>query len=253
MTHASLFTGIGVFDKAAQDIGWELIFQCEIDNFCSNILNQNFPGVKNLGDINNAKTKSYNNTIDIISGGFPCQDISISGLGEGIFGKRSGLWSQFARIIEETNPKYVVIENSPQLLKRGFEKVLHDLSEIGYDAEWECLSASEFGFDHKRERLFIIAYPNAQRRRGILHGIKRSRKEANKKETTLDTQCNPFLRFEQRYSKPAVFGMDDGSATRLDVIKRLGAIGNAVVYDIAYQIFNIINEFEKKEFLISKI
>ena len=239
-THASTFTGIGVFDLAAQEAGYNNIFQVEIDKWCQKILNERFPTTDKYSDINEFNATKYRGTIDILSGGFPCQDISISGRGEGINGTRSGLWSQLCRIISESLPGFALIENSPQLLKKGFEKVLYDLSEIGYNAEWECFFASEFGKYHARERLYILAYPNVQGRTGVLHYIKRSLAEENKKANTLDSQCCSFLQFEQRFSEPPVFRVDDGLAKRLDVVKRLGACGNAVVKDIPLRIFKTL-------------
>lgn len=240
MTHSSVFTGIGVFDLAAQEAGLENIFQVEIEEWCHEILKQHFPNTDKYFDVKDFKAKKYRGAIDILSGGFPCQDISISGRGEGINGSRSGLWSELCRIIQESLPGYALIENSPQITKKGFEKILHDLHQIGYDAEWENFFASEFGKYHHRERLYILAYPNVQRRRGILHYVKRSLAEENSKTDSLDSQCSPFLRFEERFGEPPVFGVVDGLAKRLDVIKRLGACGNAVVKDIPLKIFKTI-------------
>lgn len=237
MTHGSLFTGIGVFDLAAEEAGLKNVFQVEIDQWCQKVLNKNFPTTDKYFDINEFNGKKYRSTIDFLSGGFPCQDISISGRGEGINGSRSGLWGQLYRVISETLPRYVLIENSPQLLKKGFERVLYDLSEIGYNAEWECFFASEFGKYHKRERLFVLAYPIAQRRTGVLHYIKRCLFEENAKTNALGSHRSPFLRFEQRFSEPAVLRVDDGLAKRLDALNRLGACGNAVVKDIPLRIF----------------
>lgn len=245
MNHGSLFTGVGIFDLAAQEAGLKNVFQVEKDKWCQKILEQNFPVTDKYLDINDFNATKYKGTIDVISGGFPCQDISISGRGEGIFGARSGMWMQFSRVISEVLPRYVIIENSSQITRKGFEKVLYDLSRFGYDAEWESFFASEFGKYHHRKRTFILAYPKVQRRRGFLHYIKRSLLEKNKKTYALDTQCNPFLQFEKMYSEPAVFRVDDGIAKRLDVIKRLGACGNGVVKDIPLEIFKIINNEEQ--------
>ncbi|AZB23608.1 DNA (cytosine-5-)-methyltransferase [Chryseobacterium bernardetii] len=242
MKHASLFTGIGSFDLAAKEVGFENIFQVEIDKWCHKVLNKNFPNTKKYYDIKQFDGSIYKGTIDIISGGFPCQDISISGRGAGINGTKSGLWSELCRVISEVLPGYTLIENSPQITKKGFEKILYDLHEIGYDAEWENFYASEFGKYHHRERLYILAYPNAQRRRGILHYIKRSLAEKNSKTNTLDSQCSPFLQFEQRFGEPPVFGVVDGLAKRLDSRKRLGGCGNAVVKDIPLRIFKEIKD-----------
>jgi DNA (cytosine-5)-methyltransferase 1 len=240
MKHGSLFSGIGGFDLAAEWMGWENVFQVEIDKYCTKVLEKNFPNTKRYGDIKEFDGTKYRGLIDIISGGFPCQNISISGRGEGIYGAKSGLWKEYYRIIKEIHPKYAVIENSPNLLKKGFEQILYDLSKIRYDAEWQCFCASDFGFPHERERLFIIAYPIIQRWRGILYLLKRSIIEKNKETNSLDTSCHPFLRFEERIGEPPVLRVDNGLSKRLDIIKRLGGLGNAIVPQIAYEIFKAI-------------
>ena len=98
--------------------------------------------------------------VDVLCGGFPCQDISLAGKGAGIDGARSGLWSEYARLIGELRPRYVVVENVSALLGRGLGRVLGDLAEIGYDAEWDCLPASAVGAPHRRDRFWLVAYPN---------------------------------------------------------------------------------------------
>ena len=100
--------------------------------------------------------------IDVLCGGFPCQDLSVAGKGAGIDGARSGLWSEYARLIGELRPRYVIVENVPALLGRGLGRVLGDLSALGYDAEWDCLPASAFGAPHRRDRIWIVAYPGSE-------------------------------------------------------------------------------------------
>lgn len=242
MTHSSLFSGIGGFDLAAEWMGWENTFHCEINHFCQRILKHYWPNAISYEDIKSADFTVHRGTIDVLSGGFPCQDISISGQGIGIFGTRSGLWAEYYRAICEILPGCVVIENSPQLIRKGFEKVLSDLSDIGYNAEWEIISASDVGMPHIRKRLWVVAYPSVQRRPGVLHMLKRSIVEKNRQTNPLDTQSHPFLRFEERYSQPAVFGMDDGISKRMDIVKWLGAFGNAVVPQVVYEIFKVIEK-----------
>jgi DNA (cytosine-5)-methyltransferase 1 len=96
--------------------------------------------------------------VDVLCGGFPCQDLSYAGKGAGIDGERSGLWSEYARLIRELRPRYVVVENVPALLGRGLGRVLGDLAACGYDAEWDCLPASAFGAPHRRDRVWVVAY-----------------------------------------------------------------------------------------------
>ena len=105
-----------------------------------------------------SKTVSYCSDIDLICGGFPCQDISVAGKGAGIGGSRSGLWTEYARIIGEVRPRYVIVENVAALLDRGLERVLGDLAALGYDAEWHCIPASAVGAPHRRDRVWIVAY-----------------------------------------------------------------------------------------------
>ena len=161
MTHGSLFSGIGGFELGAKRAGIKTIWNCEINPFCRKVLKKHFPETRQYTDITTLKNPPY---VDIISGGFPCQDISIANpKGEGLDGKRSGLWKEMFRIICEARPSYVLIENSPQLLRKGFSTLLQSLSEAGYDAEWQCLQARDFNLPHKRERLFIICYATCLR------------------------------------------------------------------------------------------
>lgn len=128
MTHGSLFSGIGGFETGAEWVGIETLWNCEIEPFQRSILKKHFPNTKQYEDIKELSNPGY---VDIISGGFPCQDISIAGKGVGITGSRSGLWSEMHRVIREVRPRYVIIENSPMLLVRGFERVLCDLPKQG--------------------------------------------------------------------------------------------------------------------------
>jgi DNA (cytosine-5)-methyltransferase 1 len=245
MTHGSLFNGIGGFQLAAYWMGWENIFHCEIDQFCNKVVKQHFPESICYEDITDTDFTLWAGRIGILSGGFPCQDISESGKGAGITGQKSGLWSHFFRAIDEIRPGYALIENSHNLTRKGLEKVLYDLSEIRYNAEWTDIRASDIGACHKRARLFILAYPTSQRRQGILYHIKKCIIEKNKSRYSLDSSCSPFLQFEQSIGEPAVFGVADGVSKRLDVVNRLGAAGNAVMPQIAYEIFKAIELFEK--------
>ena len=104
--------------------------------------------------------------VDIICGGFPCQDISVAGKGAGIEGSRSGLWSEYARIISEVRPRYVIVENVAALLGRGLERVLGDLAALGFDAEWHCIPASAVGAPHRRDRVWIVAYAGSEQHKG---------------------------------------------------------------------------------------
>lgn len=156
LTLGSLFSGIGGFELAAQREGIETLWSCEIEKFQRQILTQHFSNTQIYEDINylpNLRQPS------IICGGFPCQDISLSGSGVGISGERSGLWKKMLGLCRDLRPQYIVIENSPMLVSRGLETVLNDIAQIGgYVAEWQSISNATFGYPHKRERLYLIAH-----------------------------------------------------------------------------------------------
>lgn len=141
MKVGSLFSGAGLGDLGYLMAGFDIQWQVEIDEKCLEILELRFPDAKRYKDIKRIDPKELE-PVDVLTGGFPCQDISVAGKGEGINGERSGLWKEYLRIICGIRPKYVVVENVPALLYRGMETLLGDLARVGYDAEWEVLSAS---------------------------------------------------------------------------------------------------------------
>ena len=155
-----LFSGIGGFSLAASWV-WqdelEIAGFCEIDKYAQKVLQKNFPGVPIHEDITKLDGKDFKN-IDLITGGFPCQDISVAGKGAGIEGSRSGLWSEMHRIIGEVRPRFALIENVPMLTIRGGTRVISDLAEIGYDAEWTIMGADDVGAWHRRKRIWIVCY-----------------------------------------------------------------------------------------------
>jgi hypothetical protein len=157
----SLFAGIGGFDLAARWMGWETVWFSEVDEYAAARLAEHFPGVPNHGDITQIDFAAVE-PIDMLCGGFPCQDVSQAGPRVGIEGARSGLWTHYARAIRDLRPRYAVVENTPGLLHRGMGRVLGDLAELGYAAEWAVLSAGELGAPHLRERVWIVAYPEHQ-------------------------------------------------------------------------------------------
>lgn len=154
-----LFSGIGGFSLGLENLGrFETIAFCEIDPFCQKILKKHWPLVPILNDVRTANFKEIH--AEIITGGFPCQDISNSGRREGITGSRSGLWSEIRRAICDVRPQFAILENVAALSYRGLDTVLSDLAKIGYCAQWHCISASAFGAVHHRDRIWIIAYPH---------------------------------------------------------------------------------------------
>jgi DNA (cytosine-5)-methyltransferase 1 len=163
MTFGSLFAGIGGMDLGLERAGMECRWQVEIAPYCRRVLAKHWPQVRRHDDVRTFPPDSGAEWgVDLIAGGFPCQDVSLAGKGAGIDGERSGLWSQFRRIIRLLRPRFVFVENTPGLLApgRGFGRVLGDLAESGYDAEWQSLPAGAFGAPHIRDRVFILAYPD---------------------------------------------------------------------------------------------
>lgn len=162
----SLFSGIGGLDWGLESAFAEaglaprVLWQVEQAEFPRRVLAKHWPHAdRSITDVR-AATLSVLAPVDVICGGFPCQDLSYAGKGAGLEGERSGLWSEYIRIIRELRPRIVVVENVSALLARGFGVVLGDLAQAGYDASWRCIRASDLGAPHRRERLFIVAYPS---------------------------------------------------------------------------------------------
>ena len=161
MTFGSLFAGIGGFDLGLERAGMECRWQVEIDEYCRRVLEKHWPNIPKFGDIRELRGDELE-PVDLICGGFPCQDISRTGKLEGITGERSGLWSNFFNVVCRLRPRIILVENTPGLLDGPLGTVLGDLASIGYDTEWHCLSACTFGAPHTRERVFIVAHPEGQ-------------------------------------------------------------------------------------------
>ena len=160
MNVLDLFSGIGGFSLGLERAGMKTVAFCEIDKKAQLVLKKHWPSVPIFEDVSTLKREDISEKVDVICGGFPCQDISLAGRGEGLAGARSGLWFQFHRLIEEIKPRYAIIENVSALRSRGLDEVLRSLSEIGYDAECHCIPASAIGAPHRRDRIWIVAYPN---------------------------------------------------------------------------------------------
>lgn len=176
----SLFAGIGGFDLGLERTGgFETVAFCEIDPFCQKVLAKHWPNVPCFSDVRELRGDQVG-AIDVICGGFPCQDLSTAGKQAGMGeGTRSGLWSEIVRLAGELRPSFIIVENVTALLRgpsdrpgRWFGRVLGDLAEIGYDAEWHCIPASYIGACHHRDRAWILAYPAQERQpeaRGFRH------------------------------------------------------------------------------------
>ena len=162
MNELALFAGAGGGILGGKLLGWTTVCAVERDAYAAQVLAQRqndgilepFPI---WSDVTSFDGKPWAGIVDVVSGGFPCQDISAAGKGAGIDGERSGLWKEFARIISEVRPRYAFVENSAMLTTRGLGVVLADLAEMGFNAEWGVLSASDVGANHQRERIWILA------------------------------------------------------------------------------------------------
>ena len=158
ITIGSLFSGIGGLELGLEWAGLgPVLWQVEQDAFCSQVLARHWPDAVRHPDVR-AVGASNLEPVDLICGGFPCQDISFAGRGAGLGGARSGLWFEYLRIVRELRPRFVVVENVPALVGRGIDAVLGGLAEGGYDARWDCVRASDVGAPHRRERVFIVAH-----------------------------------------------------------------------------------------------
>ena len=159
MTFGSLFAGIGGMDLGLERAGMECRWQVEIDPYATRVLANHWPHVRRHDDVRTFPPDDGTDwRVDLIAGGFPCQDISSAGKRLGIEGPQSGLWSEYARVIGELRPRYALVENVSALLVRGLDAVLGTLATLGYDAEWTCLPAAAVGAPHIRDRVFILAY-----------------------------------------------------------------------------------------------
>ena len=162
MNELALFAGAGGGILGGHMLGWRTVCAVEWEAYPASVLvaRQNdkiLPPFPIWDDVQTFDGKPWQGIVDVVSGGFPCQDISAAGGGAGIDGKKSGMWREMARIIGEVRPRYAFVENSPMLTSRGLGTVLRDLAEMGYDAEWGVLGAADIGANHQRDRIWIIA------------------------------------------------------------------------------------------------
>jgi len=262
------FAGIGGFSYASEKLvgGFKTTQFIEINPFCQKILNKHWSHVPIHDDITTftAKPREF----DIITGGFPCQDISVAGLQKGITKEtRSGLFYELIRVIRMVRPKYVVLENVAAILNRGLDIVLRELSEAGYDAEWAVISASSLGACHRRSRWWLVAYPNIKQgsrtesqiqtgrnstfssvtSNSNSKGMERRIKSINTKlqKTRFTWKSNtPYLspNWKSYVSESVLCRGDDGLRGRMD---RLKSLGNSVVPQVAAIPLQRILDLEK--------
>jgi DNA (cytosine-5)-methyltransferase 1 len=173
MTFGSLFAGIGGFDLGLERAGMVCKWQVEIDPWCRKVLTKHWPHVPKYEDVREVGAHNLER-VDLLCGGFPCQDASLGqtqwGKRTGIDGSRTGLWREIARLADEIRPRVLLLENVPGLLSAGFGRVLGDVAALGFNAEWRCIPASKAGFPHRRDRLWIVAYAGGERLSGHYEG-----------------------------------------------------------------------------------
>ncbi|MDB4312028.1 DNA cytosine methyltransferase [bacterium] len=208
-----LFSGVGMMAYGMEKAGHEVVAFCEIEPFPRKVLNKHWPAVpvyEDVRELNRERLeKDGTGSIGIITGGFPCQDISVAGKQSGIDGKRSGLWSECARLTGELRPKYVIWENVGALLSGGdlvdtangpvyrtwFGRILRDMAEIGYDCEWHCIPAGNpnglsAGAPHRRERVWIMAYPGHHESQGREESSSDNERRSGESENVADSNVN---------------------------------------------------------------
>lgn len=271
-----LFSGIGGFSLGLERTGgFKTVAFCEIDKKAQLVLRKHWPDTPIFNDVC-ALTGDLLNAaqlhVDVIAGGFPCQDISLAGKGAGLAGERSGLWAEFHRLIREIKPCYAPIENVSALRSRGLEDVLWSLFEIGYNAEWHCIPASAIGAPHRRDRIWIVAHPRHRGWRNVCPSKEQKNEERERSKNTdkvggssaksafaADALCQGLER--QRalsgriaqelkntsYARwwnlePAVGRVAHGISGRVDRLKQLG---NAVVPQIPQLLGQAILDFER--------
>lgn len=255
LTFGSLFAGIGGIDLGFERAGLTCKWQVEIDDYARKVLAKHWPTVRRHDDVRTWPTADAQR-VDVIAGGFPCQDISYAGKGAGLGGERSGLFFELIRIVREMGPRFVVLENVAALLTRGLGDVLGTLASVGYDAEWNCIPAATVGAPHIRDRVFVLGYANGRRResweqagQAARHGLSAcatgfnasSMADASKPGLSPSERQAVFgngRREERRTTtecgwwsvEPAVGRVAHGIPSRVD---RLKGLGNAVVPQVA--------------------
>jgi DNA (cytosine-5)-methyltransferase 1 len=259
LNELALFAGAGGGILGGHLLGWRTVCAVEWEPYPASVLcaRQNdgvLPPFPIWDDVQTFDGKPWQGIVDVVSGGFPCQDISAAGKGVGIDGERSGMWGQMARIIHEVRPKFVFVENSPMLTSRGLGRVLGDLAAMGFDARWGVLGAADVGANHQRNRIWIVAKWSGQLSHAQHNRVRRweQQSESIKKEnvvyTYLSRKIKPiastegFTRFGNRSwweVEPNVGRVADGVAARVD---RLKAIGNGQVPLCAATAWRILSE-----------
>jgi len=225
----ALFAGAGGGVLGSHLCGWRTVAAVEISDFCRRVLRArqcegHLPEFPVYEDVRTFDGTPWRDHVDIITGGFPCQDISSAGNGAGLAGARSGLWREFARIIGEARPPFALIENSPLLSGRGLNVVLGDLASMGYDASWGVVGARDTGAPHRRDRMWVLAYSSKDR----LQLLREQTRDCSGASRPRCAENGEHDRGRGRWwpLEPGVQRMAHGVADRME---RLAAIGNGQV------------------------
>lgn len=239
MRHGSLFSGIGGFDLAAEWMGWENIFHCEWNELGQKVLKYYWPNAKSYTDITKTDFSIHRGEIDIITGGFPCQPFSAAGKRKGTEDNRY-LWPEMLRAIKEIQPAWVVAENVYGIINQGrglvFEQVQADLENEGYEVQSYLLPACAVNASHRRDRFWFVAYSSKGRSMVIQRAKKKICKGVTRKKNS------GILEGGIRYSLLREHSRDiTGIPEELDSI---GAFGNAIVPQVAYELFKAIEQYE---------
>ena len=264
----TLFSGIGGAELAAEWMGWENKFHCEINPFGRKVLGYYWPRSESYEDITKTDFTIWRGRIDVLTGGFPCQPYSCSGIRKGKEDERH-LWPEMLRAIREIKPRWVVGENVSGIVSwsKGlvFEEIQSNLEVEGYNVLPVLLPALSVGADHIRERVWFIAHSSSMGRKNVQSDLRGSSQQIEnpkrtiekikwwkKKADVLDSSRNTFLRFQEMHGKSPIFDVDDGVPFELDGItipkwieESIKAAGNAIVPHVIYQIFKTIEEYEK--------
>ena len=228
LTFGSLFAGIGGFDLGFERAGMRCEWQVEIDPYCQRVLAKHWPNVRRWDDVRTFPPADGEWAVDVICGGFPCQDISYAGRGLGLAGERSGLFFEYVRIIRALGPRIVVLENVAALLTRGLDQILGTLADCGFDAEWICIQAASFGAPHLRDRTFILA-DSAEVR---WHTRGNDSRDDGQLTTARKGWMQQFTGAAEWLPEPGVCRVVNGVPSDMD-LDRIGALGNAVVPQVA--------------------
>lgn len=240
MRFVSLFAGIGGFDLGLERAGMTCVGQVEIDPFCVQVLKKHWPDVPRHDDVRTFQGSEFGE-FDLLCGGYPCQPFSVAGNRKGAEDERH-LWPEVIRIIRNVRPRIVLLENVPGHLSLGFGRVLGDLAESGYDAEWDCIPASAVGAPHQRDRVWIVAYPN-RAGCGRLEEPHGEPIEPRKQPRRWSHADGLAVAARQAAQAPARIGRVDDGIPHWS--HRLRSLGNAVVPQVAEWIARRIMEAHK--------